>query len=188
MGRGGKCLLGQVVLVGECWHGRPMVVHVGDVVCAKNVQVTRSKNYGITDFCFALWSWWQCAEKSVQRFKKSGRLHASALQLKNERTKFRSQALLCRRPHQVPKRIGIKKSRVGFPGFGSIAWKICRGRDGDLSPDLGTEVEIFGDLPRVVCKLHDTGRGDRRNGRCRRCERAGCQPPCSRYILPACLG
>ena len=44
---GGKCLLGQAMLAGEWWHGRPMVVHVGDVVCAKNVQVTRSKNCGV---------------------------------------------------------------------------------------------------------------------------------------------
>ena len=85
---GGKCLLEQAMLVGEWRHGRPMVVHVGDVVCAKDVQVTRSKNCGIADFCCVLWSWWQCAEKSVQRFKKGGRLHTPALKLKNERTKF----------------------------------------------------------------------------------------------------
>lgn len=29
---GGKCLLEQSMLLGERWHGRPMVIHVGDVV------------------------------------------------------------------------------------------------------------------------------------------------------------
>jgi hypothetical protein len=134
------------MLVGQRWHGRPMVIDMGYVVCAKDVQVTRSKNCGIADFCCVLWSSWQGGEKSVQRFKKDGRLHAPALKLKNERTKFRSQALLCRRPDQVPKRAGIKKSWVGFPGFGSVAGKIRKGRDGDLFPDLGTEAEIFRDL------------------------------------------
>lgn len=155
---GGKCLFEQAMLVGEWWHGRPMAVHVGNVVCAKGVQVTRSKNCGIADFCCVLWSWWQCAEQSVQRFKKSGRLHAPALKLENERTKFKSQALLCRRPDQVSKRAGIKKSWVGFPGFGSVAGKIRKGRDGDLFLDLGTEAEIFRDLPRIVRELCCTGR------------------------------
>jgi len=109
------------MLVGEWWHGRPMVIHMEDVVCAKDVQVTRSKNCGIADFCCALWSWWQCAEKLVQRVKKVGGLHTPALKLKNERTKFRSHALLCRHSDQVPKCTGIKKSWVRLPGFGSQA-------------------------------------------------------------------
>ena len=51
-----------------------MVVHVGNMVRAKYVQVTRSKNFWIADFWRVLWSWWQHAEESVQRFKKDGRL------------------------------------------------------------------------------------------------------------------
>ena len=113
-----------------------MVVHVGDVVCTKDVQRTRSQNCGIADFRSVPWSWWQCAEKSVQRVKKVGGLHTPALKLKNEQTKFRSQALLCRRSAQVPKCTGIKKSWVGFPGFGSVAGKIRKGRDGALFPDF----------------------------------------------------
>ena len=85
---GGKCLIEQAMLLGKRRHGRPMVVHVGDVVSVKNVQVTGSKNRGIADFSRILWSWWQCAEKSVQRIKECGRLHTPALKFKNERTKF----------------------------------------------------------------------------------------------------
>lgn len=66
--------------------------------------------------------------------------------------------LLCRHPNQVPKRTGIKKSWVGFPGFGSVAGKVRKGRDGDLFPDLGTETEIFRDLPRIVRELRSAGR------------------------------
>ena len=64
----------------------------------------RSKNCWIADFCCVLSYWWQCAEKSGQRFKKGDGLHTPALKLKNERTKFGSQALLYRRPDQVPNR------------------------------------------------------------------------------------
>ena len=35
----GRCLLVQAMLVGEWWHGRPMVVHMGNVVCAQDVQL-----------------------------------------------------------------------------------------------------------------------------------------------------
>ena len=35
--RGGKCLLEQAMLLGEWWHRRPMVVYVGNAVCAKDV-------------------------------------------------------------------------------------------------------------------------------------------------------
>jgi len=42
----------------------------------------------------------------------------------------------CRRPDQVPKRSGIKKSWVGFPDFASVAGKIRIGRDGDFFPDF----------------------------------------------------
>ncbi|HEX7093902.1 MAG TPA: hypothetical protein VF205_09530 [Nitrospiraceae bacterium] len=48
----------------------------------------RSKNCWIADFCCVLSYWWQCAEKSGQRFKKGDGLHTPALKLKNERTKF----------------------------------------------------------------------------------------------------
>ena len=59
---------------------------------------------------------------------------------------------------QVSKHTGIKKSRIGFPSFGSVAGKICKGRDSDLLPDLGTEAEIVRDLPRIVRELRGTGR------------------------------
>jgi hypothetical protein len=65
---------------------------------------------------------------------------------------------MCRRTDQVPERAGIKKSWVGFPGFGPVAGKIRKGRDGDLFPDLGTEAEVFRDLPRIVRELRGTGR------------------------------
>jgi len=42
----------------------------------------------MADFCCVLSYRWQCAEESIQCFKKGGRLHAPALKLKNERTKF----------------------------------------------------------------------------------------------------
>jgi hypothetical protein len=45
-----------------------------------------------------------------------------------------------------------------FPGFGSVAGKIRKDRDGDLFPDLGAEVEIFRDLSRIVRELRGTGR------------------------------
>jgi hypothetical protein len=35
-----------------------------------------------------------------------------------------------------PERAGIKKSWVGFPGFGSVAGKIRIGRDGNYFPDF----------------------------------------------------
>lgn len=88
--RCGKRLIEQAMLLGEWWHGRPMVVDVRDVVCAQDVQVARSQNRGIADFCCVLWPWWQCAEKSIQRVKKGGGLHALALKLKNEGAKFGS--------------------------------------------------------------------------------------------------
>jgi hypothetical protein len=92
---GGKRLLKQAVLLDEWRHGCPMVVHVGDLVGAQDVQVARSQNGGIADFCCVLWSWWQCAEKSVNAEKR--RAPYTALKLKNEGPSF-DPALLCRRP------------------------------------------------------------------------------------------
>ena len=65
---------------------------------------------------------------------------------------------MCRCPDQVSKCAGIKKSWIGLPCFGSIAGKLCIGRDGDFFPDLGTETEIFRDLTRIVCELRGAGR------------------------------
>ena len=65
---------------------------------------------------------------------------------------------MCRRPDQVPKRAGIKKSWIGLPCFRSIAGKMCIGRDGDFFPDFGAETEVFWDLTRIVRELRGTGR------------------------------
>ena len=49
-----KRLFEQAMLFGEWGHGRPMVVHVGDVMSLKDVQIPRTKNRGIADFCCVL--------------------------------------------------------------------------------------------------------------------------------------
>jgi len=49
-----KCLLEQAMLSGEWRHGRPMVIHVGNVMSLKDVQIPRTKNLGIADFCCVL--------------------------------------------------------------------------------------------------------------------------------------
>lgn len=96
------------------------------------------------------------AEKSVQYFKKGNGLHAATLKLKNERTQFQPQALLCR-AQTKSRNPPVSKKIVGWV---SRLWlhsgEYCIGRGRDRFPGLEAEDEIFRDLPDIVRGLRVT--------------------------------
>jgi len=146
----------------------------------------RSKNCWITDFCCVLSYWWQCVEKSGQRFKRGDGLHTPALKLKMNGPS--SDPKLSCTGAQTKSRAGNKKSWVGLPGFGSVAGEIDIGKDGDFFTDLGTEAEIFRDLHCIVGELRGSGRAIEGMVDADGSKQVQCHLSCNRRILPACLG